>query len=276
MNRSGTVAAIRAEAGNLRYEYCQPLDDPETILLIGSWKNQESIDIHHASVFQKIFHLTTKRFAHTKQSTIICDQFTPEDPSFGEALTVLLTQDREGKVSRRGITQEQLGEIFFGEGNRQWDQVHMMLPEPVWEKLYDHDGYLVYEGYTVDHRAFGAGRSFFRDGSVCMEGVFGIKGLLSGRAYYPDGLIRFEGYFRINNGYGPNFPEYGTWYGRDGKMLYRGKFVVSRSTLGWPSVYKPEGFGPVPRCVLKYENLFMWEHAKKWIKGDGDHEADKA
>ena len=87
MNRSGTVAAIRAEAGNLRYEYCQPLDDPETILLIDSWMNQESIDIHHASVFQKIFHLTTKRFAHTKQSTIICDQFTPEDPSFGEALT---------------------------------------------------------------------------------------------------------------------------------------------------------------------------------------------
>ena len=49
MTSSGTVAAIRAEAGNLRYEYYQPLDDPETILLIDSWESQEAIDIHHAS-----------------------------------------------------------------------------------------------------------------------------------------------------------------------------------------------------------------------------------
>ena len=193
-----------------------------------------------------------------------------------EKVAVLLTQDRAGKVSERGITQDELGEIFFGEGNRKWDQVHLILPDPVWEKLYDPEGYLVYEGYTVDHRAFGAGRSFYRNGTVCMEGVFGIKGLLSGRAYYTHGLIRFEGLFRINNGYGPNFPEYGIWYGKDGKMLYRGKFDVSRSSLGWPRVYTPEGFGPVPYSVLKYENLFMWEHAKKWMKRDGDHETVKA
>ena len=49
MTSSGTVAAIRAEAGNLRYEYYQPLDDPETVLLIDSWESQEAIDIHHAS-----------------------------------------------------------------------------------------------------------------------------------------------------------------------------------------------------------------------------------
>ena len=29
MTAGGTVAAIRAEAGNLRYEYYQSLDDPE-------------------------------------------------------------------------------------------------------------------------------------------------------------------------------------------------------------------------------------------------------
>ena len=49
MTASGTLAAIRAEAGNLRYEYYQSLDDPETILLIDSWESQEAIDIHHAS-----------------------------------------------------------------------------------------------------------------------------------------------------------------------------------------------------------------------------------
>ena len=49
MVSSGTVAAIRAEEGNLRYEYYQSLDDPETILLIDSWASQEAIDAHHAS-----------------------------------------------------------------------------------------------------------------------------------------------------------------------------------------------------------------------------------
>ena len=49
MISSGTVDAIRAEEGNLKYEYYQSLDDPETILLIDSWVNQEAIDKHHAT-----------------------------------------------------------------------------------------------------------------------------------------------------------------------------------------------------------------------------------
>jgi quinol monooxygenase YgiN len=49
MITSGTVDAIRAEEGNLRYEYYQSLDDPETLLLIDSWTSQEAIDAHHAT-----------------------------------------------------------------------------------------------------------------------------------------------------------------------------------------------------------------------------------
>ena len=49
MISSGTVDAIRAEEGNLRYEYFQSLEDPETILLIDSWASQEAIDAHHAT-----------------------------------------------------------------------------------------------------------------------------------------------------------------------------------------------------------------------------------
>ena len=49
MESSGTADAIRAEDGNLRYEYFIPMDDPETILLIDSWRDQEALDIHHAS-----------------------------------------------------------------------------------------------------------------------------------------------------------------------------------------------------------------------------------
>jgi len=49
MIASGAVDAIRAEQGNLRYEYYIPIDDPETVLLIDSWASQEALDIHHAS-----------------------------------------------------------------------------------------------------------------------------------------------------------------------------------------------------------------------------------
>lgn len=49
MEKSGTAAAIRAEKGNLRYDYFFPANDPETVLLIDSWENQKAIDVHHAS-----------------------------------------------------------------------------------------------------------------------------------------------------------------------------------------------------------------------------------
>ena len=49
MTAGGTVSAIRAEAGNLRYEYYLSLDDPEMVLLIDSWTVQAAIDAHHAS-----------------------------------------------------------------------------------------------------------------------------------------------------------------------------------------------------------------------------------
>lgn len=45
----GVVARIRAEDGNLRYEYFCPMDDGETVLLIDQWRDQAAIDAHHAS-----------------------------------------------------------------------------------------------------------------------------------------------------------------------------------------------------------------------------------
>ena len=79
MISSGTVDAIRAEEGNLRYEYYQSLDDPETILLIDSWANQEAIDKHHATPMMDTIaklrekydlHMTVERytFAETPES----------------------------------------------------------------------------------------------------------------------------------------------------------------------------------------------------------------
>ena len=77
MTTSGTVAAIRSEVGNLHYEYYQPLDDPETILLIDSWTDQAAIDIHHASPMMATIaalrekydlHMTVERYVSIEEN----------------------------------------------------------------------------------------------------------------------------------------------------------------------------------------------------------------
>ena len=49
MVASGVVDRVRAEEGNLRYEYFFPMEDPETVLLIDKWRDQAALDFHHKS-----------------------------------------------------------------------------------------------------------------------------------------------------------------------------------------------------------------------------------
>ena len=49
MVASGVVERVRAEEGNLRYEYFFPMEDPETVLLIDKWQDQAALDFHHKS-----------------------------------------------------------------------------------------------------------------------------------------------------------------------------------------------------------------------------------
>ena len=80
MTASGTVAAIRAEKGNVRYEYYAPLDDPETILLIDSWTDQEAIDVHHASpMMQTISSLREKYDLHMTVERYISEELVVDE-----------------------------------------------------------------------------------------------------------------------------------------------------------------------------------------------------
>ena len=54
MVASGIVEDIRAEEGNIRYDYFLPIDSEETVLLIDSWKDQISLDKHHASPMMEL------------------------------------------------------------------------------------------------------------------------------------------------------------------------------------------------------------------------------
>ncbi len=53
MQSSGLVDKIRSEKGNLRYEYFLPTDDPETVLLIDVWQDEQALDFHHKSPMMK-------------------------------------------------------------------------------------------------------------------------------------------------------------------------------------------------------------------------------
>ena len=75
MEATGIADAIRAEDGNLRYRYFQPLDDPEAVLLIDSWRDQEALDEHHASpMMTEIARLREKYDLH-----MTVERFVSED-----------------------------------------------------------------------------------------------------------------------------------------------------------------------------------------------------
>ena len=82
MEDSGTADKIRAEKGNIRYEYYLPMTDPETVLLIDAWESQEAMDVHHASpMMQTIADLRDKYDLHMKVERYISDDGNPERDS---------------------------------------------------------------------------------------------------------------------------------------------------------------------------------------------------
>ena len=84
MEQSGMAAAIRAEKGNLKYEYFYPLNDKETVLLIDSWENQEAIDAHHQTpMMNKITELRNKYDLHMRVERYVSNEDIPnKDKAF--------------------------------------------------------------------------------------------------------------------------------------------------------------------------------------------------
>ena len=83
MESSGTADAIRAEGGNLRYDYFFSAADPETVLLIDSWASQEAIDAHHATPMMQTIsalrekydlHMSAERYYRAEEAIPASDQ----------------------------------------------------------------------------------------------------------------------------------------------------------------------------------------------------------
>ena len=74
MESSGIAAEKKKKKGNLRYQYFQPLDDPETILLIDSWTDQAAIDAHHATpMMARLAALREKYDLHMKAERFVSE-----------------------------------------------------------------------------------------------------------------------------------------------------------------------------------------------------------
>ncbi|MBR3297619.1 MAG: antibiotic biosynthesis monooxygenase [Clostridia bacterium] len=83
MEQSGIADRVRAEEGNLRYEYYLPLGDRNTVLLIDSWKDQAALDLHHASpMMRKIAALREKYDLHMRVERYVGDDRETNDGRF--------------------------------------------------------------------------------------------------------------------------------------------------------------------------------------------------
>jgi quinol monooxygenase YgiN len=83
MKSSGIAERIRQQSGNLRYEYLQPLDDPETIVLIDTWKDQVALDADHDSPMMKeLAQLRDKYDLHMKAERYVSEELPEHDQGF--------------------------------------------------------------------------------------------------------------------------------------------------------------------------------------------------
>ena len=233
----------------------------------GSWKTRKQVTIDHlqkpeCSQAVKILTLSDKlsnlRALHRDQLAIgekLWKRFNQKDKemhrwyyaSIGSALSCL----KECPAWKEYNTL--LGEVFDG-AKGQGVPVSLTVQQvPVYKKEYHKGGKrnLKYEGYVLpDGSYWGAGRTFYIDGTVSSEGIYTKGGLLAGKMYYPSGKLKFNGTCNdkrspeCGNYYGPTYPIKGQFYAEDDTLLYDGDFKIEHTgSAGWPKVIYPEGFG---------------------------------
>ena len=80
---SGIVETIRQIEGCLKYEYFISLENPETVLLIDTWRNQKALDAYHSSpLMADVASLREKYDLHMKAERYTKDEMPEEDNSF--------------------------------------------------------------------------------------------------------------------------------------------------------------------------------------------------
>lgn len=119
------------------------------------------------------------------------------------------------------------------------------------DMLFYLDGEIKYVGQTKEINdkkiPYGFGTEYWPNNNKKREGYFQQAGLLYGKMYDKNGQLYYEGLFndKVNEDgkyYGPSYPTIGKYY-KDGKLIYEGKFKISKlGSVGYPHVEIPVGF----------------------------------
>ena len=135
---SGLVDKIRSEKGNKRYEYFFPENDPETVLLIDCWENEEALDQHHKSpMMGKIAELRNKY--HLKMRM---DQFVPYSKDNQDFETVIRKRTATRKFKDQQVELEKINKILDAgrlaptAKNLQPQKIYVATSEDALKKIY--------------------------------------------------------------------------------------------------------------------------------------------
>lgn len=108
MISKGIVDKVRNEKGNKRYEYFFSEKDPETVLLIDCWENQEALDLHHKSpMMEQIAELRSKYNLKMK-----VEQYTPFSKDNHDFETVIRNRTATRKFKDKKIELEKINKIL--------------------------------------------------------------------------------------------------------------------------------------------------------------------
>ena len=108
MISKGIVEQVRKERGNKRYEYFFPENDPETVLLIDCWENQEALDLHHKSpMMEQIAELRNKYKLKMK-----VEQYTNISKDNKDFETVIRNRTATRKFKEKKIEIEKINKII--------------------------------------------------------------------------------------------------------------------------------------------------------------------
>ncbi|HIT22006.1 MAG TPA: nitroreductase family protein [Candidatus Scybalousia intestinigallinarum] len=108
MITKGIVDQVRNEEGNKRYEYFFPENDPETVLLIDCWENQEALDFHHQSpMMEEIAKLREKYQLRMKVEQYV--SYSKDNQDFE---TVIRNRTATRKFKDKKVEEEKLMKIL--------------------------------------------------------------------------------------------------------------------------------------------------------------------
>lgn len=108
METTGFADSIRAIPGCLRYDYFIPQDDPQSVLLIDCWEDQQALNRYHSSPVMKKTETLRAKYQLERKA----EMFTPMRPNMNRKQTVKPDSTMIVRISEIEVYPEYLKEYL--------------------------------------------------------------------------------------------------------------------------------------------------------------------